>query len=253
MENHPGRLAGTEPDEVRAVRLRAEALRDRVARAAREGRTPGLRVLVGTEEVTAELGVLEANARRTVWNMQPRYYFDPEEPGLDLTGSADVRGVTTALVTRPITRKVHPLLPSLFPQALVGPAFLQCIVVDEERVLVEGPDTADGDVTVCVTSRLDYLESAVELWQRTVAISTPLVPPGVEPPLTRRQVRVARLLALGEKDRAIARALHTSPRTVERDVHAVLAELGARSRTEAVLLMRGRAATGARPVLRDNS
>ena len=38
-----------------------------------------------------------------------------------------------------------------------------------------------------------------------------------------------------------------SVRSVERDVHAILTELGARSRTEAVLLMRGRGVNGGQP------
>ena len=49
---------------------------------------------------------------------------------------------------------------------------------------------------------------------------------------------------MGEKDKAIARALVCPTRTIEREVHAILAALGAGSRTEAVLLMRGRGVNG---------
>jgi DNA-binding NarL/FixJ family response regulator len=51
-------------------------------------------------------------------------------------------------------------------------------------------------------------------------------------------------MCVGAKDQSIARALGTSPRTVERDIRTVLSELGASSRTEAVLLMRGRGVNG---------
>jgi len=57
-------------------------------------------------------------------------------------------------------------------------------------------------------------------------------------------VRVACLLALGEKDQTIARRLGLSGRTVEREVRVVLQALGARGRTEAVMLMRGRGING---------
>jgi len=42
----------------------------------------------------------------------------------------------------------------------------------------------------------------------------------------------------------IARQLTLSPRTVEREVSAILGVLGAGSRAEAVLLMRGRGVNG---------
>jgi DNA-binding NarL/FixJ family response regulator len=72
-------------------------------------------------------------------------------------------------------------------------------------------------------------------------MSTPVLGPGESPGLTKRQLEVARLLATGQKDQSIARQLDMSARTVERDVRAILEELGARSRTEAVLAMSGRA------------
>ena len=52
--------------------------------------------------------------------------------------------------------------------------------------------------------------------------------------LTRRQVEVLGLVAQGRSDKAIAQALHLSPRTVEMHVGRLLASLDSHSRTEAV-------------------
>ena len=54
-------------------------------------------------------------------------------------------------------------------------------------------------------------------------------------------------MASGAKDAAIARALDVSPRTVAHDVEVVLRLLGATSRCDAVLLMRGRSPSGRLP------
>jgi DNA-binding NarL/FixJ family response regulator len=118
------------------------------------------------------------------------------------------------------------------------------MVVDESRLIVEGPDTADGDRTAWYTTRPDVLAAVLELWHDTYALSHPILPPGQAAPLSERQLEVARLMCVGAKDQSIARALGTSPRTVERDIRTVLSELGASSRTEAVLLMRGRGVNG---------
>ena len=136
----------------------------------------------------------------------------------------------------------NPLLPSLYPSTRTGPVFLRALVVDEARVLVEGLDTADGEPTAWLTDRMDFVVPVLEIWERTRARSSPVLGPGESPGLSKRQVEVARLLATGAKDQAIARQLDMSARTVERDVRAILEELGVRSRTEAVLAMSGRAA-----------
>ena len=66
-----------------------------------------------------------------------------------------------------------------------------------------------------MTAAVAWLEALVhsiplpvlEVWERTLALSTPVLAPGEQPPLTRRQVEVARLLAIGAKDQSIARQL----------------------------------------------
>jgi DNA-binding NarL/FixJ family response regulator len=59
------------------------------------------------------------------------------------------------------------------------------------------------------------------------------------PPLTPRQFDVARLLAGGLKDDAIARRLRVSRRTVVAEVEVISTFLGARSRFEAGAMIRG--------------
>jgi DNA-binding NarL/FixJ family response regulator len=51
--------------------------------------------------------------------------------------------------------------------------------------------------------------------------------------LTRREVEVVRLVAMGHSNREIARELFLSPRTVEMHVGSILLKLDCRSRTDA--------------------
>jgi len=240
------RPADEAPDPVLDLRRRCDDVRRTLAQATGEG-GGDLRHLVGWAELVAELARMEPSAERSVWVLQPRYFYDPEDPGVELTNSALARGVQTLLITRPATLQTHPLLPSIFPATRVAPVFLRAMVVDEQRAVVEGEDTVEGDRTAWFTTRRDLLDAVLDVWQRTLPLSTPVLEPGTQPPLSRRQLRVAQLLAVGEKDVAIAHRLDMSARTVERDVRVILTELGARSRTEAVLLMRGRGVNGGQP------
>jgi len=237
-----------EPAEVNDLRTRADGVREMVAAEAHGGPGRGLRHLVGLHQLVAQLQRMEPSAERSAWVMQPHYFYDPEDPGVELAHSALARGVQTLLVTRPATLRTHPLLPSIFPTTRLAPVFLRAMVVDEARLIVEGPDTAEGDRTAWYTTRADILAAVLDIWHRTLSLSSPVLPPGTQPPLSRRQLEVARLLAVGEKDVSIARLLRKSARTVERDVRAVLRELRAGSRTEAVLVMRGRGVNGGQPV-----
>ena len=238
-------LAAEDSDEVRGLRTSAEMVRDDLAEASAAG-VPGLRRLVGDAEIVDELAILQPRARRSVWDMRPRAGFDPADPRFALDEASQARGLDTVLVTRPHTLTVNPLLPSLYPTARIGPVYLQAIVLDQDTVVVEGPDTVEGHPTAWATDRPDFVVPVLEVWRRTRSMSRPVLGPGAAPALTRRQVQVACMLALGEKDQTIARRLNLSGRTVERDVRVVLEALGARGRTEAVLLMRGRGVAAGR-------
>lgn len=233
------------------TRLRelGRALDDAVAREVleSEGTSRRLRLLgEGIAEITRGLARIEPKARRSVWNLQPQLLFDPEDPGFDSTDRSRERGLDLRGVTTPDSARRNPLLGSIYPEMWVGPVFTQAILVDDTLAVVGGPRAASGAVTAWTTVDPTLVGLLREIWQATLALAKPLLPDG-EPPLDRRQLAVACLLACGETDQAMARRLDVSLRTVERDVRSVLDFLGARSRTEAVLVMRGRGINGGVP------
>lgn len=243
-----GQISGLdEPVEVTGLRAQADAIRSMLTSHALERAGDDLRRLVGLQQLVVELRRMAPLARGQVWVLQPRYFYDPEDPGVALARRARDRGVETLLITRPASLRTHPLLPSIYPKTRLGPVFLRAMIVDETELLVEGPDTADGERSSWSTSRPEVVRAVIDHWHATRALSEPILPSGAEPPLSERQLEVCRLLAIGEKDQVIARTLGTSARTVERDVRTILNELGATSRTEAVLLMRGRGVNGGWP------
>ncbi|CAN5605117.1 hypothetical protein BH10ACT10_BH10ACT10_26830 [soil metagenome] len=239
---------GGEPDDVSELRTMADTVREALIDATLMAHGEELQRLVGTAEIGSHLARLEPSARHTVWNMQPDLFYDPHDSSPELNEASRSRGVETRLVTRPTTLVSNPVLSSMHPQLRSGPVFLRALVVDEARVLIEGLDTADGEPTAWLTDRMDFVVPVLEVWHRTFELSTPVLGPGEQPPLSRRQLQVARLLATGDKDQSIARRLDMSARTVERGVRTILEVLGARSRTDAVLAMSGRGSTGNRRV-----
>lgn len=232
-----------EPREVLALRQQTAELEELVARTALEG-SPRLRRLVGFGDLVTELRRIAPTTRRSSRVVQPQYTYDPEEPGIPLTRAVRDRGVETELITRPSTVATHPLLSSIFPNTLLGPCFLRAFVADEREVIVGGTDDADGNRISWATDLPEIVDAVTDLWRATVPLCSPVLPEGEQPPLNERQLNVARLVCTGEKDEVIARSLSISLRTVEREVRVLLEVLGARSRTEAVLLMRGRGVNG---------
>ena len=69
--------------------------------------------------------------------------------------------------------------------------------------------------------------------------TTPAVPPASRSPLTRRELQIARLIADGLTNRAIAGSLFLSERTVQTHVTNILNKLGLGSRTHIVRWMAG--------------
>ncbi len=225
------------------LRTRAVELVDRLAATAQD-RRGSVQQIIGLPAMVLQLRRIAPAATRSVWVMQPDYSYDPEEPGLPLARAARERGVNPQLITRPTTVDTHPLLCSIYPSTLLGPAFLRALVIDGRQVMVGGPDDADGQRTTWYTTVPDVVEEVIEFWLATQALCTPILPLGDQPPLSERQLEVARLMCLGEEDDAIARTLRLPLETVEDEVQAVLDELGARNRTEAALNMRGRGVNG---------
>jgi DNA-binding CsgD family transcriptional regulator len=235
-----------ESPEIAALRTQAADLLDKLVITARE-RAGAVQRLVGLDAVVLQLRRIAPAATRSVWVMQPEYAYDPEEPGVALGRHARLRGVEPRLITRPTTVRTHPLLRSIYPTTLLGPAFLRAMVIDGRQAMVGGPDDAWGQRTSYYTTIPHVVDAVSDLWHATEPLCRPILGPGEQPPLTERQLQVARRICLGEDDEAIALALQVPRETVEREVVAVLVELGVRNRTEAVLNMRGRGVNGGWP------
>ena len=232
-----------EPAEVAALRRRSAEVLECLAAVAAE--RPGAAIpLVGLHALVLQLKRIAPAATTTSWVMQPHYAYDPEDPGVALTRSARARGVDTELITLPATTHTHPLLSSIFPSTMLGPVFLRALVVDSRQAIVGGVDDAQGRRVAWYTTVPEVVDSVVDVWRATLPLCRPILPPGEVPPLTGRQLEVAEQVCVGERDKAIAHTLNLSLRTVEREVHRILEVLGAGSRTEAVLQMRGRGVNG---------
>jgi DNA-binding CsgD family transcriptional regulator len=234
-----------EPPEVSALRGRSTEVLECLASVAAE-RPQAVQPLLGVQALVLQLRRIAPAASHTSWVLQPRYSYDPEDPGVALTRAARLRGVETELVTLPTTVETHPLLSSIFPSTLLGPVFLRGLVVDGRHAIVGGPADAVGRRVAWYTTMPAVVDSVIELWKETLPLCRPILEPGEKPPLSERQLEIARLMCIGIKDHVIARTLGLSGRTVEREVARVLTFLEAGSRTEAVLLMRGRGVNGGR-------
>lgn len=240
--NEPGgRVLGETPEIARVRRLGTDLVERVTGPLAEAGEAVPL---VGLPARNAEMRRLAPHVRSEVVVLQTEYSYDPEDPGLELSRWLDARGVELQFVTRPSTARTHPLLSSIYPTTLLGPVFLRAMLIDDHTTMVGGPDDAYGNRVVWLTRDADAVAALREIWEATVPLCHRLLPEEESPPLSERQLGVARLLCTGEKDKSIARLLELSPRTVEREVSAVLRTLGASSRTEAVLMMRGRGVNG---------
>lgn len=232
--------------------LRCQQLADRVrAQTVENGAGSGLvgLTLIGrcADEIMAGLSQLAARARRTVWNMQPTVAFDPADPSFELNELSRRRGVDLQFITTQRAVRQSPLLTSCYPFALVGPVHLRTIFIDEDRAVLEGQSMPSGDGTAWLVTRADLVAEVSWIWHETKRLSRAAVPEGSPPPLTKRQFAVACLMATGVKDSSIAHELGVSPRTVATDVERVFQILGATSRLQAGLFMRGRSPNGRRP------
>lgn len=225
------------------LRTRAVGLVELLAATAQE-RSGSVQRIVGLPAMVLQLRRIAPAATRSVWVMQPDYSYDPKEPGLPLARAVRERGVHPQLITSPSSVRTHPLLRSIYPSTLLGPTFLRALVIDGRQVMVGGPDDASGQRTTWYTTIPAVVEAVIDFWRATEALCTPILPLGQQPPLSERQLEVARLVCLGEDDESIARTLSVPLETVEDELQAVLDELGARDRTEAVLDMRGRGVNG---------
>lgn len=115
-------------------------------------------------------------------------------------------------------------------------AFGPHITADSRRMARQVAQTLGTERVDRITRRLARLTKAeaIELALETAAAAKPPAAARVDRdcPLTGRELEVARLIATGLSNRAIAEALVISPRTVDGHVERILAKLGFASRTQ---------------------
>ena len=197
--------------------------------------TSGFALLgAGMHDIDAGLDALEPQARRSVWSILPSTRFNPHDRSHELNERSIRRGLDLRTVVSPHCLTVNPLMSSIEPAVRVGHVFTTFILVDLTAAVVLGPPGNRGEPTAWRATRADVLDAVTDIWDRVWATSAPAVPPGAEPPFTRRQVLVATRLAAGTKDAAIARELGVSVRTVVAEVATIVERLGARGRLDAV-------------------
>ena len=207
----------------------------------RSGRpTPGFRLLgEGLGQIDAGLTAMEPTARSSVWTMQPFLGWDPENAMIVLDEQTRRRGLDLSFITSERSATAYPLISSEMPHVRFGPAPTQFILLDRRAAVLGGPPSDGGYPTAWLTAREDLVALVRSIWGTALPLSRPGVPDGAAPPFTARQCLVARRMVLGVKDAAIARELGVSVRTVAAEVAALLDGLGAGSRAEAALLLRG--------------
>lgn len=203
--------------------------------------TPGFRLLgASTGEIERNLAAaVEPVTRRSVWSMQPFLPFDPGELIRSTETRSRRRGLDMRGVTTERTLLTNPLFSSEHPEVQIGPALFQCLLADERTAVVAGPTDERGFHTAWLATRADVVSRVAGLWHETWARSRPALEPGSRPPFTPRQCVVARRLAVGTKDEAIARELGVSRRTIAADIAHLVQHLGASNRAAVVLALRG--------------
>ncbi|WP_141584089.1 helix-turn-helix transcriptional regulator [Actinomadura sp. WMMA1423] len=110
----------------------------------------------------------------------------------------------------------------------LGGALSTFLLVIDRRTAVVG---RDGPYLAPATGRPAEIDRLVALFESHWEQAFPIAPVPARP-VSELQLSILRKLAAGMTDQAAANALKISPRTVQRQVHDVMEQLGARSRLE---------------------
>ena len=97
--------------------------------------------------------------------------------------------------------------------------------------IVTSPNGDGGPITMHLFRDITATKELLNLLKERCA---PPVAPVDEVNLTRRELEVLKLLAIGENTKAAAERLHVSPATVRNHVQSILTKLGAHNRLQAV-------------------
>ncbi|MGL5810756.1 MAG: LuxR C-terminal-related transcriptional regulator [Nocardioides sp.] len=241
MNTSARRTTAARSHDAAALVVASRTLRDLIDDRVMGGPSPSMRLLGrGMGEISRGLTKLERQARRSIWNMQPTLYYDPEDHVRELNRRSRRRGLDlqTRVPARVITQ--HPLLPSLSPGLRVAPVQHRVMIVDATTLVTDGPWTPSGDPTAWIFDDPAVVGPALDLWEAAEKLSRPVESPAGGRLLSERQLDIAAAMCLGMKDSAIARHCDSSQRTVEREIASIVDYLGARGRAEAILTMLGR-------------
>ncbi|WP_404347473.1 helix-turn-helix transcriptional regulator [Phycicoccus jejuensis] len=184
---------------------------------------------------------LEARTRRSVWLAAQRHIRMTARGMHELDDRSRARGIEERSIYSTPHARSSPLLTSFEPQARIGPVTLKVLVVDEDYLVVPGPDGVGVSATACGTDDPDLVRLGIGAFEQMWSRSAPWQEVGLRPPLPQRRFQVALLLLEGYSDREVADELRVGARTVPQEVREVVAWLGARNRAHAIAMLAGAA------------
>lgn len=234
-------LIGRRRDELTQLQVEVDKLAAELTRAAGERSTPPVEEVVGSEAVVTALGHLQAEAREEILIVDaPPYLNDTVSPN-DGEFAALAKGVRYRVLYH--------------PDSLVTPEAVEqmrrCVAAGEEARIAVDPGVkmvvADRRIACIVTATtapdptrrllvsspvlVDALVNTFHLnWQRATPVD---VESACEDGIGDKDRRLLRLLAAGLQDKAIARSMGVTERTVGRRVNEVMRRLDAETRFQA--------------------
>lgn len=241
-------LLARQESEVAERQLRLSASRQAIdqllaARASDEVTAAGMERLVGLQAVRHKLQELAEGCQDHVWSLNPG---GPQsaanlQRSRPLNQATLARGVTMRAIYQEAvhnddatTAHLRWLEEQGAQVRLAGVLPLRMIIVDGERALVpiDESDSSRGALVLTGTSLLAGLR---ELFVCTWRDARPFGPRARRLPgdFSMQEREALRLWAQGMTDRAVARALGVSDRTIRRTSETICSRLGARSRFEA--------------------
>ncbi|MBM6403588.1 helix-turn-helix transcriptional regulator [Phycicoccus sp. CSK15P-2] len=187
--------------------------------------------------IRAGVDDLARSVRRSLWHMTALPSWGEVGAARPLAEVADSPRVEYRYVTTPRATGRLPMLTSHHRGVRLAPVVAPLLIVDASLVFVGVPRGNPLTGGVWSSTIPHVVAAAVRCFEHVWQGSEPAVPPGEDPPFTRRMVDIAFLLTDGASDRQIARQLHVSERTVSADVSEVIRRLGARNRSHAIALI----------------
>ncbi|WP_299446793.1 LuxR C-terminal-related transcriptional regulator [uncultured Phycicoccus sp.] len=198
-------------------------------------------VSVGPVDATLRQGLddLAASVRRSVWHLTYLPTWGQVRSARRLAAVASRGGIDGRYVTDVRSLERLPMLTSHHHTARVSHVVAPLLVVDARVVFIGAPRGHELAAHAWRSTAPAVVGAAVRCVETVWASSTPAVPPGQDPPFTRRMVDIGFLLTDGSTDVDIARQLGVSARTVSADVAEIVRRLGARNRAHAIALIGG--------------